>query len=169
MSTLVVMDGSMELRFGADDLMRYHGPGYPGGVAHAFKVMERAFPLLAGGAPPQRRAIRFETAFPGPGARDGFELVTRAVTGGRYVVDAAFAGPEVIESPAGRYLFRLIHGDVHVTLTLRPGHVREEFVQLSRLGARTPEQEARLTELKHEMADRLLRTPAAEVYDAAQD
>ena len=28
------------------DLMRYHGGGSPGGVAHAFKVMERAFALL---------------------------------------------------------------------------------------------------------------------------
>lgn len=34
------------LGFTYDDLMRYHGPGFPGGVAHAFKVLERGLPLL---------------------------------------------------------------------------------------------------------------------------
>ena len=34
------------------------------------------------------------TAFGGPGARDAFALVTRAVTEGRYDVDASLARPK---------------------------------------------------------------------------
>ena len=83
---LVVLDRGTRLEFGFDDLMRYHGPGSPGGVAHAYKVLERALPLL-GEDPPERREVEVATAFGGPGARDGFELVLRAVTEGRYTVD----------------------------------------------------------------------------------
>ncbi len=35
--------------FTFDDLMRYHGPRSPAGVAIAFKVMARAFALLSPG------------------------------------------------------------------------------------------------------------------------
>ena len=84
MSELAVTDGDARLAFAFEDLMRYHGPGSPGGVAHAYKVLELALPLLEPGAPPQRREIEVATAFGGPGARDAFELVLRAVTGGRY-------------------------------------------------------------------------------------
>src|SRR3954447_26103816 len=78
---LVVVDDGRRLAFSFADLMRYHGPGSPGGVAHAFKVMERALPLLDPAGPVERREVLVETAFGGPGARDAFELVTRAVTG----------------------------------------------------------------------------------------
>ena len=76
---IAVVDSGRLLRFTFEDLIAYHGPGSPGGVAHAFKVMRRAWPLLAADATPERRAITVRTAFGGPGARDGFELVTRAV------------------------------------------------------------------------------------------
>ena len=79
--------------------MRYHGPGSPGGVAHGFKVLERALPLLAPEGLCERREIVVETAFGGPGARDAFELVTRAVTGDRYHLDPASRAP----SAAGRW------------------------------------------------------------------
>jgi hypothetical protein len=72
--TISVLDGAELIEFAFADLMKYHGPGSPGGVAHAFKVMERAFALVAPGGPPQRRQITVRTAFRGPGARDmGFD------------------------------------------------------------------------------------------------
>jgi hypothetical protein len=67
----------------------------------------------------------------------------------------------------GQYFFRFIHsaGTV-VELTLRPGLVVDEFVDLARRGAATPAEENRLAQLKQEMADRLMALPADEVYDA---
>jgi hypothetical protein len=36
-----VVDHGQRIAYSLEDLMRYHGPGSPGGVAHAFKVLER--------------------------------------------------------------------------------------------------------------------------------
>lgn len=81
--TIQVVDRGRPIGFSFDDMLRYHGGGSPGGVAHAFKVLERALPLLSPDGLSERREIVVETAFGGPGARDAFELVTRAVTGDR--------------------------------------------------------------------------------------
>ncbi|MBA3300749.1 MAG: hypothetical protein H0T15_02680 [Thermoleophilaceae bacterium] len=163
---LTVLDGGCPLEFSFEDLMRYHGPGSPGGVAQAFKVLERALPLLDADATPERREIRIETAFGGPGARDAFELVTRAVTEERYMVDPALARPECGKANE-RFVFRLTYRERVVTLIVREGFVTDEFIELARTRARTREEESRLTFLKRDMAERVMSTPAAEVYDEA--
>lgn len=165
-TALIVLENGTPLTFEFADMLAYHGPGFPGGVAHGFKVMERALPLLAGGESVERREIHIATAFPGPGGRDAFELVTRALTDGRYVVDATLAAPDVLESPKGRYYFRLSYRGTVVEVTIKPGHVREEFITLARKTDRSPDEERRLVELKHEMADRLMALPATEIYNA---
>jgi len=164
---LAVLDRGTRLEFTFDDLMRYHGPGSPGGVAHAFKVLERALPLLEADGPVERRELQIRTAFGGPGARDAFELVTRAVTEGRYVVDPSLARPERGRA-SERFVFVLSYRGDEVTLTVRDGIVRDEFIDLARTDPRSPEQEARLDELKAEMAERVMGMAAEEVYDAAR-
>jgi hypothetical protein len=81
--TIVVLERGAPVAFSFADMLRHHGGGSPGGVAHAFKVLERALPLLEPGGPAERREIAVRTAFGGPGARDAFELVTAAVSEGR--------------------------------------------------------------------------------------
>jgi hypothetical protein len=157
-----VRDGELDLSFTHEDLIRYHGAHSPGGVAHAFKVLERALPLLSPGEPPQRREIVIRTAFGGPGARDGFEMVTRAVTGGRYTVDAALARPEL--GAGRRFVFVLSYRGTDVTLAVRPGIVTDEFVALAGREERSAGDEARLETLKREMADRVMGLDAAEVF-----
>ena len=161
---LDVAERGRPLAFGFEDLMRYHGPGSPGGVAHAFKVLERALPLLDPAAPCERREIEIETAFGGPGARDAFELVTRAVTGGRYRVDPALARPERGRAME-RFVFRLSYRGRAVTVAVKAGFVTDEFIDLARTEHRTAEQEAHLDALKLEMADRVMSRPAEDVYD----
>lgn len=163
-STIELTDQGSALVYTFDDVMLYHGPGSPGGVAHAVKVMERALPLLDPDGTPERREIEVHTAFAGPGARDAFEMITRAVTEGRYVVDDALARPE--RGPTHeRFVFRLGYRGRSVTVALRDGYVSTEFIALAQMEQRTAEQEDRLTVLKREMAELLLATPAAEVYD----
>jgi hypothetical protein len=163
-SAIVVNDHEQAIAFSFEDMMRYHGPGSPGGVAHAFKVLERALPLLDPDGIPQRRELTVQTAFGGPGARDAFELVTRAVTEERYVVDPGLERAERGRALA-RFVFRLGYRDRAVTLTVREGYVTDEFIDLARTPDRTPEQESRLTTLKREMAERVMSSAAAEVYD----
>ncbi|HTF11608.1 MAG TPA: hypothetical protein VK659_25875 [Asanoa sp.] len=161
---LTVEERGRTFTFTFDDMMRYHGVHSPAGVAMAFKVMQRAFAALSPDGPPPRRAVLVRTAFRGPGARDGFEAVTRAVTDGRYTVDRS-----LVRSDLGRlredFVFVVEVGGRTATLLLRDGFVSEEFIDLARAENRTDEQEQRLDELKAQLAQRVMAAPAAEVYD----
>ncbi len=160
-ATLDVTDHGLTLAFRIEDLNRYHGPGSPAGVALGFKVLELVLPLL--GPAPERREIAVRTPFRGPGARDAFELVTRAVTDGRYVLDAALERPErgwVLE----QFVFVLAYRSIEVTVALRPGFVDEDFVTLARAD-RTPADEVRFTAVKAAAAAHMLARPAAEVVE----
>jgi hypothetical protein len=130
----------------------------------AFKVMQRAFAALSPDRPPERRSINVRTAFRGPGARDGFEAVTRAVSDGRYIVDRS-----LVRSDLGRlredFVFVVHIRERTATLLLRDGFVSEEFVDMARAENRTDEQEQRLDELKAQLAQRVMAADAADVYD----
>ena len=157
---LEVTERGERIAFSFGDVLAYHGGHSPGGAAIAYKVLEGALPALG---PCERREIAIETAFGGPGARDAFELVTRAVTDGRYRVDAALERPDrgrVLE----RFVFRLSRPGRSVVLLLREGFVDEEFIELAR-AERDDAQEARLTVLKRELAERVMARPAAEVLE----
>lgn len=159
----VLEDGHcMSYRF--EDLMRYHGPGNPGGVAHGYKVMERALPVLEPDGAVERREVRVETSFAGPGARDAFEMVLRTTTGARYVVDPALARPQR-GTTLERYVFRLSYRERSVTLAVREGFVTDEFITLAGKEGRTANEDTHLAVLKQEMADRVLAKAAIDVYD----
>lgn len=165
-SAIEVIDRGRLIRFSFEDILKYHGPGSPGGAAHAFKVLERALPLLEPDGPCERREIVVETAFGGPGARDAFELVTRAVTGDRFRVNAALARPERGRA-LERFVFRLDYRDRRATLAVRQGFVTDELIDLARTEERSADQERRLDVLKREMADRVMARPAGDVYGAS--
>ena len=147
-------------------MLRYNGGGSPGGVAHAFKVLQRALPVLETGGCVQRRAIIVETAFGGPGARDGLELVTRAVTEERFTVDPSLSRPEYGRARE-RFVFRIRCRDRSATLTLREGFVTDEFIDLTRLTVRSADEEHKLTEMKADMAARVMSAAPSAVYDVA--
>ncbi|MDV3125042.1 hypothetical protein M1247_08995 [Mycobacterium sp. 21AC1] len=161
---LEVVENGTVIGFTVEDVMKYHGPGFPGGVAHAVKVLERALPVLSPDAPAERREISVVTAHRGKGVRDTFEAVTRAVTEGHFTVD-----PVLERTDRGttleRYVFALSYRGTTVRLEIRDGFVVDEFIQLARKPDRTKAEDARHHALKQEMADRLLAAPADEVYD----
>jgi hypothetical protein len=167
MTTLVVLDQGGPISISFDDLLKYHGRSSIAGVAHAFKAMERAFPLLSPGEPPERYDITVESGFPGGGARDGFEMVTRAVTGDRYRLASEPAAAEAPEAPGGHFFFRLGYRGKVVELIARADVVPAEFLEFACREDPTPAQAVRAQQLKEEMAERLLSLPADEVYDAS--
>ncbi|MBP3036490.1 hypothetical protein J2M53_09515 [Arthrobacter sp. zg-ZUI100] len=166
--TVTVWEDGVQLDFTFADCMKYHGPGFPGGVAHAFAVLGRALPELAARTPGgrvERRGIRIRTPFGGPGARDAFELVTRAVTGDRYAVLPELARPERGNTLA-RYVFELATDAASVTCIIRDdGIVAEEFINLTAKPDKTAEELSHLEDLKVEMRDRILSRDPASVYD----
>jgi hypothetical protein len=164
--TIEVQERGRTIAYSFDDMLKYHGPGSPGGVAVAFKVLQRAFALLSPDGPPPRREITVRTAFGGPGARDGFEAVTRAVSGERFTHDPKLARPErgrLVE----RFVFDVGLGGDSVTLLLREGFVTEEFIDLARKDGRSEQEEAHLDVLKGELADRVMGAAAADMFDVA--
>lgn len=162
--SVAVQELGRTIAFSFDDLMRYHGPGSPAGVAVAFKALQRAFALLSPDTPPDRRSITVRTAFRGPGARDAFEAVTRAVTGDRFTVDRT-----LLAADRGRlledFVFEVGVGGETALLLLRDGFVTEEFIDLARTEHRSPEQERQLDEFKAQLARRVLSADAAELFD----
>lgn len=160
---LQVQENGHPLEYGFDDLMRYHGTAAPGGVAQAFKVLERVLPLLDAGAAPERREIAVRTPFGGPGVRDAFEMVTRAVTEDRFTVDRQMANPRGGLTTA--FIFTVSYRGTSTTVGLRDGFVVPEFAELGRKTDRTVAEQERFNVLKQEMADGLLATAADEVYD----
>jgi len=166
MTTLEVLDQGESIAISFDDLVKYHGRSSIAGVAHAFKAMERAFPLLSPGEPPERYDITVESGFPGGGARDAFEMVTRAVTGDRYGLTSKPAGTEAPEAPGGHFFFRIGYRGKVVDLVARAGLVPDEFLHVACMESPTPSEALRAQQLKEEMAERLLSLPANEVYDA---
>jgi hypothetical protein len=160
---IVVLDSGREVSFSFVEMLNYHGGGSPGGVAHAFKVLELALPLLDVRARVERRAIHIATAFGGPGARDAFELVTRAVSEQRFILDPELARPENGRARE-RFVFGMRYGERSVLLVLREGFVTDEFIDLTRRVARTAAQERQLDAMKTEMATRVMAARAQDVY-----
>jgi hypothetical protein len=164
-TTVELTDRGRLLAFAFEDVLRYHGGHSPGGAALAFKALERALPRLDPGATCERREIHIATPFQGPGARDAFELLTRAVTEDRYSIDAALARPERGRA-LERFVFRFTYREAETTLHLREGFVTDEFIDLARTDPRDADQERRLDRLKQELAERVMSRPASDVYDA---
>jgi len=161
---IVLLEDGNEVSFAFDDMLSYHAGDSPGGVAHAFKVLQRAIPLLDAGGRVERREIFIETAFGGPGARDAFELATGAVSGERFVLEPSLARPEYGRARE-RFVFRLRYRGKTVALALRDGFVSDEFIDLTRRDVRGTEEERQLTAMKAEMARRVLSAGASDVYD----
>lgn len=158
-----MVDRGRAIVFSFADVMRYHGFGSPGGAALAFRAVQCGLPRLGAGV--ERRAIDVRTAFPGPGARDAFECVLRAVTEDRYRVDPALERRDLAPTRA-RFVFRLACRSRSVTLTVREGFVVPEFVELL-AQERDAARAARLEQLKGELADRLMATEPDAIFDAS--
>jgi hypothetical protein len=159
-----VQEQGRAVTFTFDEMLRYSGPGSPGGVALGFKVMERAFALLEPDGRVERREVLVETGFWGPGARDACELVTRSLTEGRYIVDASFARPDrghTLET----FAFQVAYRGRRVSLVVREGVITDEFVRLAQAGRHTPEEAERFVAMKQALADQLMGAPAADALD----
>lgn len=165
MTTLTVAENATPFSFTYDDFVKFHGFKSPCGLSQAFKVLELALPILGNGHPVERREIRIYTAFTGPGARDAFEFIARAVSDGRYVVDPGMGGDEVTESPTGKYYFRLDYRGKIVEVKLKPEHIRGDYIELSRKPGKSEDEKKDLQVLKQELADRILPLTSDQLYD----
>lgn len=159
-----VRENEALIRFTYQDMMSYSGPVSPAGVALAFKAMELAFATVDPSGSLQRREVVITTAFRGPGARDGFELVTRALTDGRYHIDASLERPE--RGPTlEQFVFRIAYRTRQVTMAVAPGYVTDEFIALARSPQLSDDQALRFAQLKHESAELIMASKARDIFE----
>jgi len=165
---LKVLDKGRQFDFTFDEIEKYHGPIAPAGIAHAFKVMERAFAILSPNIPPERSEIKIETCFRGPGGRDAFEMVTRAVTKDRFTINLDLGKPYEEFGNRSRYVFKVFYGDKSVTLMVKEGIVSDEFLALGAKENRTADEEIHRSWFKLEMTDRIMKLHSSAVYDVVE-
>lgn len=162
--SIEVQEQGQTVAFSFEEMLRYSGPGSPGGVALGFKTMERAFALLAAEGLVERREVVVHTAFRGPGARDTFELVTRSLTEGRYVIEPTLERPERGHA-LQTFAFSIAYRERTVSLVLREGFVSDEFVGLAQAPTLTSEEQQRFVAMKQALADQLMDADAVNVFD----
>jgi hypothetical protein len=129
---LKVQDAAGEITITYEEMCKYHGKDFLGGVALAFKVLELAFRKLMEGEVPERSKIRLILGLNPPGLVDGFEYATRAVTQNRLIIDPQIGiGPR---SVTGSYYFEVHYGRKRITMWLKEGLLPADFFDLARKG-----------------------------------
>jgi hypothetical protein len=122
--------------------------------------MEAAWQKIWSVTPPRRNEITVASGFPGPGARDGFEMVTRAVSRDAYtVIPDAASGPLVAEAAKGAYFFRLSDDRQIIELGLKPGMLPSEFIPRRRamaLGNASPSDAIEFRNIQFDFSKKLL-------------
>lgn len=163
---LSVCDGDDRLTFRIQDAFNFHGYDAAGGVVLGFRLLQRAAALLSPDALPERRGFSLFTSFPGLGARDCFELVTRMVSGGRFRLDTGFEDTVAQPGVEGRFHFDFGYDGRRVVLAPVEGYPVPEFIALGKASKRpgfTAEQQLAWRNAKITLANTLLRASADQV------
>jgi hypothetical protein len=163
--TLSLAEGGELIRFHIRDAFHYHGYDAVGGVVLGFRLLQKALHLWGSGEPIQRREITLFTAFPGLGARDCFELVTRMATENRIATDVSFEHPAARLGVQGRLFFRFTYRGRTLDLAPIASQPSDEFIRLgkaSKLPQAKPEILDAWRRAKYELANMLLGIRADE-------
>lgn len=151
--TIAVMGEEDTIEIGFDAVAAYHGQAALAMLAVTFQALRAGLGELSPNEPPKRSDISIVSGHPGPGVRDSFEFVTRAVTRDVYTVDRS--RPDARFAPAGfdmSYSFRIVLGNEAVEIALKPGALPERFFSLNFTRSRSVSDEQELSRLKRSIA-----------------
>lgn len=165
------IDGSIEITF--DDVKKFHGTRSLCGLTVGFTVLRAAWASLSDGKPLDRNDISVATAFPGPGARDAVEMVTRAVTRGAFkVVSDKQPNDQIAEAAKGAYWYRIKANSRAIELGLKQGILPDDFLRLRRkilAGDTTASEESAFRALQFELSNRLLSMNPLDAFNVLSD
>lgn len=155
-------DGPMEISFNVVQI--YHGHGALAMLALIYQGLRGALPRLeSAGHPVQRNELSVVSGHPGPGVRDAFECVTRAVTRGCYVVDHTLPHARYAKTNDKSYSFLLRLGSRQVQAVLRDGVLPSRFFDL--MGNQDMASQRQHAELRREIASRVLTQSPDELFE----
>lgn len=163
-ATLTVMAEEGPLPICFDAVQAYHGHGALAMLALTFQGLRGALARLEeAGAPVPRQELSVISGHPGPGVRDAFEFVTRAVTRGSYAVDLALPEARYSRAADKSYSFHLRRGARSVQAVLRPGVLPAEFFDL--LGNTAPDAQRAHAALRREIAARVIAAEPESLFE----
>lgn len=158
--TITIMAEEEPIEIGFPMVAAYHGQSALAMAAIVFQAQRLAFALLSPKAVPVRRDISIVSGHPGPGVRDAFEVITRAVTRGAYIVDRSLPDSRFVPGHDISYSFRMTLGERTAEMALRPDVLPARFFELVFTKDRSTAQEHELSALKRSVAqDVLAREP----------
>ncbi|PZA11719.1 hypothetical protein DNX69_11390 [Rhodopseudomonas palustris] len=162
--TIAGEEDLIDIRF--DAVAAYHGQSALAMLAVTFQALRLMLPVLSPERPPRRADLVVTSGHPGPGVRDAFEFVTRAVTRGVYTVDRSLPHARLCPGADMSYSWRVSAGDRSVGAALRSGVVPDRFFELiGRGAARSDDENAELSALKRRVADDVLATAPDTLFD----
>jgi hypothetical protein len=158
MRTIKIYDRNDLLEISWDDIKKYHGYGAYMAIGVAYRVVEEAFLELYGDEIPNRADISILSGHGGPGFRDVFEFVTRALTRGEYTVDVNYpkAQYDPHRAQGYAYVFTKKNGEA-VEVLLKDNFlppVFYDYLKMDRENSWTPEAYADCQKLIRELGDR---------------
>ncbi|WP_371377899.1 hypothetical protein [Sporomusa aerivorans] len=155
---LCMKDHNTLLHITYEDMIKYHGRSFIGGVAMAYKLLELVSAVLTDGTLVRGR-FQIVLGVNGPGIVDGIEMATRAKTLGLLSIDQQIArdkdAPSAADGQDGKYYFIVTYAGRTMIVWLRHGLVPQEFLDLADKthdGTITATETERLQHLKEEIA-----------------
>lgn len=167
-----IKDGNDLIAISYQDLLKYHGREFIGGVALAYKLLELVLRELIPDGVLNREQITVISGVYGPGIIDGIEMVTRAQRRGALVINPQLAAdklaPDAADGQGGKYYFEIIYAEQRLIVTLKYSLLPAEFINLAYKthdGTITEVEKIRLRNLKEEIAEFLLSQQADDLFD----
>jgi hypothetical protein len=165
-STLLeIADGDRVLRFDYVQALDFHRGESYWGCALAFRMLQRAAPLLSQERLWDRNCLQVVSGHPGPGVRDTLELVTGCVSGDRFHLSG---GPREARCVGDmEYHWQLYDGNHEVSLWLADGIVDPEFLRLLDKIDRAPatdDEKSRIESYKQSMTETIWRLSLEQAF-----
>jgi hypothetical protein len=164
-TTLAIADGDLTLTFDYRQALDFHLGNSYWGCALAFRMLQRAAPLLSDKRLWDRRLLQVLSGHPGPGVRDTLELVTGCVSGGRFRLEGGPREARCVGDMA--YRWRLNDGTRELALQLADGIVPPGFLRLLDKIDKQPATDADKAELethKRSMTETIWHMPLEQAF-----
>lgn len=167
MSTICIRDRKEVLELSIHDVRKYHGSLALMAIGVGFRVLQAGIQELYGDEIPERKDISILSGHAGPGFRDVFEFVTRAVTRGAYQVDVEYPVSQFDPHRSQSYAYVISTADGRsVEVSLREDFLPQafyDFLKKGRENTMTEQDEQDVEQLKLDLFERALQLPQDEL------
>jgi hypothetical protein len=163
--TITVMGEEDPIEITFEAVAAYHGQGALAMLAVTFRALQFALETLSPDRPAKRSDITIMSGHPGPGVRDSFEFVTRAVTRGVYTVNRSLPDARLMPTADLSYSFRVMLGGKTAEIAVLPDALPARFFALTFNPKRTPEEDAEARRLRKSIAVDVLAASPDKLFE----